>query len=88
MKKYQVVFSKMAAKELRHLPNEEIRRVYAKSKELETDPRPSGCKKLVGEKEELWRIRVGDYRIIYTINDTISIVDIRPIGHRRDVYNK
>ena len=88
MKKYQVVFSKVAAKELRQLPNEEIKRVYAKSKELETNPRPLGCKKLIGEKEDLWRIRVGDYRIIYTINETISIVDIRRIGHRRDIYNK
>ena len=44
--------------------------------------------KLAGEKEDLWRLRVGDYRIIYTINDTIFIVDIRRIGHRRDIYNK
>ena len=88
MKKYEVVFSKVAAKELRNLPNEEIKRVYSKSRKLEANPRPSGCKKLVGEKEDLWRIRVGDYRIIYTINDVISIVDIRRIGHRRDVYNK
>ena len=44
MKKYGVLFSKIAAKELRHLPNEEIKRVYAKSKELESNPRPAGCK--------------------------------------------
>ena len=88
MKKYQVLFSNLAAKELRHLPKEEIKRVYTKAKDLETDPRPSGCKKLVGEKENIWRVRVGDYRIVYTINDEILIVDIRRIGNRRDVYNK
>ena len=88
MTKYDIVFSKVAAKELRNLPKEEIKRVYAKSKELESNPRPAGCKKLAGEKEDLWRVRVGDYRIIYTINDTIFIIDIRRIGHRRDIYNK
>lgn len=88
MKKYEVLFSRVAAKELRHLPNEDIKRVYAKAKELENNPRPVGCKKLVGEKEDLWRVRVGDYRIVYTINDTIFIVDVRRIGHRRDIYNK
>jgi mRNA interferase RelE/StbE len=86
MKKYQVLVSKVAARELRQLPNQEIKRVFAKSKELESDPRPPGSKKLVGEKEDLWRIRVGDYRIIYTIDDVVAIVDIRRIGHRRDIY--
>jgi mRNA interferase RelE/StbE len=62
--------------------------VFAKSRELENDPRPAGCKKLVGEKEELWRVRVGDYRIIYSIDDSIFIVDIGRVGRRKDVYNK
>lgn len=88
MNKYRVVFSKMAAKELRRLPNEQLKRVYAKSKELETNPRPAGCKKLIGEKEDIWRVRVGDYRILYSIDDTVFIVDIRRIGHRKDVYNR
>jgi mRNA interferase RelE/StbE len=86
VKKYQIFFSKVAAKELRHLPGAELKRVYAKAKELESNPRPVGCKKLVGEKEDLWRVRVGDYRIVYTINDSVFVVDIRRIGHRRDIY--
>lgn len=45
-----------------------------------------GEKKLEGKKEEIWRIRVGDYRIIYLIEDTIKIVEIRKIGHRKDIY--
>ncbi len=53
MNKYKVFFSKAATKELRQLPNHELQRVYAKSKELEDNPRPMGCKKLVGEKEDL-----------------------------------
>jgi mRNA interferase RelE/StbE len=86
MKKYLVLISKVAARELRQLPNQEIKRVFAKSKELESNPRPPGSKKLVGEKEDLWRIRVGDYRMIYTIDDVVAIVEIRRIGHRRDIY--
>ncbi len=88
MKEYTVVLSKIAAKELRHLPPVELKRVFAKSQELRFEPRPPGCKKLVGEKEELWRIRVGDYRIIYSIEDTIFVIDIRRIGHRKDIYKK
>ena len=88
MKQYQVLFSKSAAKELRKFPSEIIKRIIQKSKELESDPRPEGCKKLAGETEDLWRIRTGDYRIIYAVNDEILIIDIRRVGHRKDIYNK
>ena len=49
-------------------------------------PRPAGSKKLQGASENLWRIRTGDYRIIYAIEDTIKIIEIRKIGHRKDIY--
>jgi mRNA interferase RelE/StbE len=88
MNKYQVVFSKTATKELRQLPQVEVQRVFQKAKELENNPRPPGSKKLVGEKEDLWRIRIGNYRIIYTVDDAVFIVDIRRIGHRKDVYDR
>lgn len=88
MKSYEIVFSKVAAKDLRHLPNDVIKRVIAKARELRDVPRPPGCKRLVGEKEDLWRVRIGNYRIIYTIEDSICIIDIRRIGHRRNIYNK
>jgi len=86
MNKYQVIISKVAGKELRQLPKETIARLYEKMQSLSGDPRPSGCKKLEGYKENIWRIRVGDYRIIYSIDDIIYIVDIRHVGHRRDIY--
>lgn len=86
MNKYKIFFSKTAAKELRHLPADELKRVYNKAKELENDPRPVGCKKLGGEKEELWRVRSGNYRIIYSIDDTVFIIDIRRVGHRQNIY--
>ena len=53
---------------------------------LAFNPRPDGCKKLSDSDENIWRIRVGDYRILYIIQDEIKIIDIRRIAHRKDVY--
>lgn len=78
----------MAAKELGTLPSNELKRVFARSKELEDELLPAGCRKLVGEKEDLWRVRVGHYRIIYSIDGTVFIVDIRRVRHRKNIYNK
>ncbi len=86
MKKYRVEISKVAGKELRALPKNEIARIYERMLGLSDNPRPPGSKKLEGNKEDFWRIRVGDYRVIYSIDDVISIVDIRHIGNRRDIY--
>ena len=84
--KYSVVYSKTALREIKSLPQLYARKIYEKTAMLAENPRPIGCKKLVGSKEEIWRIRIGDYRILYTIDDQIKIVDIRRIGHRRDIY--
>lgn len=53
---------------------------------LAENPRPRGCKKLKGTKQDYWRIRIGDYRVIYSIDDVIRIVDVNKVGHRRDIY--
>jgi len=86
MKVYQVVIGKLASKELKKLAKKEVQRIFPKIKDLSAKPRPDGCKKLKSQSEDLWRIRVGDYRIIYSIDDAVSIVDIRRVGHRRDIY--
>jgi mRNA interferase RelE/StbE len=52
---------------------------------LADDPRPQGCRKLRGQKD-IWRIRIGDYRVIYGVNDTTRTVSILRIAHRREVY--
>lgn len=83
---YKVSITKLASKELRELPKNLVPKVFLKIQSLAEDPRPHGCKKLEGYREEFWRVRVGDYRIIYTIEDEIRIVEIRQIGNRRDVY--
>lgn len=82
---YIVELSLSAQKQFNNLPNSMAERVQAKLLELEENPRPMGCKKLKGRPA--YRIRIGDYRAIYTINDNILTVIIIKIGHRRDVYD-
>jgi mRNA interferase RelE/StbE len=82
---YSVVVGKSANKELQELPNIIVSRLISLIKSLSINPRPIGCKKLKGN-QNLWRVRSGDYRIIYSIDDAIKIVDVRKIGHRKEIY--
>ncbi len=86
MKKYEITVSKSALKELQKLPKEANNKIIPSISKLANNPRPTGSKKLKGSNSN-WRIRVGNYRIIYAIDDEILIVDIRKIGHRRDIYD-
>lgn len=74
-----------AEKDLTRLSVEIRDRLIAAIKGLELDPRPAGCRKLVGGKHD-WRIRVGDYRVIYEIAGEIRIVRVNRVRHRREVY--
>ena len=85
MEKYRLVIKKSAAKELENIPRHDLRRIISKIQDLSTNPRPPGAQKL--SNFELYRIRQGDYRIVYTIDDMIIEVHINKIGHRKDVYN-
>lgn len=82
---YTVVIDTRAAKEIRALPKVDQARVVARIEALADDPRPPGCVKLAGATD-LWRIRSGDYRIIYQIVDDRLIVTVVKVGNRRDVY--
>ena len=62
-----------------------IARLAPKIERLGADPRPGGCRKLNGHKD-LWRIRVGDYRVVYVVDDDRKMVSVTRIAHRRDVY--
>jgi mRNA interferase RelE/StbE len=86
--KYTLVFARSAEKELDQLTGGNLKKVVRKLNELENDPRPPGCLKLKGSDETMWRVRAGDYRILYAIEDVLRIVDIRRIGHRSDVYDQ
>lgn len=82
---FRVEFVPSAAKELSRVPRRDQVRIAAKIDALAASPRPSGSKKLVGSSDR-WRIRVGNYRIIYDIHDKALRVLVIRIGHRRDVY--
>lgn len=84
---YQIVLSRSAEKDLQKLPVTAIKRISKEVDALSINPRPQGSKKLKGTDENLWRVRVGDYRVIYEIADEIRVIDIRRIRHRKDVYD-
>ena len=81
---YDLVVKKSAERELRALPKPDLRRVTERIRALSHNPRPPGCEKLSGHDQ--YRIRQGDYRIVYAIDDAAHIVTLVKIGHRREVY--
>jgi mRNA interferase RelE/StbE len=86
MAKYSLIIRASAEKELaRSGSKADRRRLITKISALADDPRPPGCEKLSGERD-LYRVRQGDYRIVYSIADRILTVEIIKIGHRREVY--
>lgn len=84
---YQVEFTSAAARQLRKLPRPVRDRVLDAIEDLADEPRPSGATKLVGEATA-WRIRVGDYRVIYDINNRGLTVTVVRAAHRREVYDR
>ncbi len=82
---YRVVVERSAEKDLRRLPLDVRFRVANALRSLANDPRPIGSRKLAGTRHD-WRIRVGDYRVIYEIADSIRVVRVYRIRHRREVY--
>ncbi len=82
---YRVLLERAAEKDLARLSSEMHDRVITAIQALATNPRPTGCRKLAGGKHD-WRIRVGDYRVVYEIADEIRIVRVNRVRHRREVY--
>ena len=86
MASYKIVFRESITKDLRAIPNKDVARILRRIDELAHDPRPPGSEKLTGE--EKYRIRQGNYRVLYTIEDEIVTVTVVKIGHRRNVYRQ
>jgi mRNA interferase RelE/StbE len=82
---YTVLVGRPAQKEIRALEESARRRVLAELRVLAAEPRPPGCRKLVGARDR-WRVRVGDYRIIYTVEDADRVVRIVAVRHRSKAY--
>lgn len=82
---YEVLIERTAERDLKSLPTDIFKRIVSRIKALSENPGPPGCHKLAGSKND-WRIRVGDYRVVYDIDDPRKRVRIFRIRHRREVY--
>jgi len=81
---YRLLIKPSAARELEGIPKKDRQRLVTRLRSLTTDPRPSGCEKLSGE--DLFRIRQGKYRVLYSVGDEELVILVIRIGHRREVY--
>jgi mRNA interferase RelE/StbE len=84
MAKYEILISKSAVKELEQIPKNNLQRIVKKIQSLAANPRPKGSQKL--SYLEQYRIRQGNYRIVYSIQDSEQTVQIVKIGHRKEIY--
>lgn len=82
---YRVDFSQTALNSLRRLPKKVAAQTYAVAESLQKEPRPRSCKKLAGY-ENLYRIRLGDYRIVYAVEDDRLYILVIDVAHRKDIY--
>ena len=82
---YAVYLERAAQKDLNNLPRDRFDQITSEIKSLADNPRPVGCRKLTGSKSD-WRIRIGDYRVIYEIDDKAKAVRVMRVRHRREVY--
>jgi mRNA interferase RelE/StbE len=83
---YEILIRRSAEKEIRDLPIGARARVVDRIRALADEPRPTGCEKLSGR--DAYRIRVGEYRVIYTVEDRILVVEVVRVAHRKEAYRK
>lgn len=86
MPDYRITFARSARKELESFDAHIVNRIFPKIESLARDPRPAGCRKLQGERNT-WRVRIGDYRVVYAIYDDERQVDIIAVRHRSKAYD-
>lgn len=84
MAEYEIYFKESVWKELRKVPKNDLKKILSRIEKLGDDPRPMYCEKLTGH--ELYRVRQGNYRIVYSIQDNELTVWIIKVGHRKNVY--
>lgn len=86
MARYELKVKPSVARDLRAIPRADVQRILARIESLRDDPRPPGAEKL--SAQERYRVRQGNYRILYTVADVELIVEVVKVGHRRDVYRE
>ncbi len=84
--KYTVNFSKPAEKQLESIPKSEVKKIIKRAERLASEPFPKGCEKLKGSDFDIYRVRQGDYRILYRVFEERLFILVIKIGHRSDVY--
>lgn len=84
---HTITFKKSAAKQLQLLPKNMLTEVTLAIDDLADEPRPVNCKKLQGV-DDTYRIRIGDYRVLYTVDDNTVTVEVVKVGNRKDVYDQ
>jgi mRNA interferase RelE/StbE len=84
MAEYKLFFKKSVQKDFDTIPKKDLRRILNRIEALKTDPRPPGCEKLTGQ--ERYRLRQGQYRIVYSIQDYELTVWVIKVGHRKHIY--
>jgi len=84
MAKYKIEFKKSAVKELKSIPKKDLKKFLSKINNLSDNPRPNGSVKLTSREQ--YRIRHGNYRILYSIEDDLLVIFVVKIAHRQDVY--
>ncbi len=84
---YEVYLEKSSENDLKRLPKSVFHRIIPQIKTLAENPRPPGCRKITGSKND-WRIRIGDYRVIYEIDEKAKAVTVMRVRHRREVYRR
>ncbi len=84
MAEYEIFFKESVWKDLKAIPKKDLKRILARIEDLVDDPRPIGSEKLTGH--ELFRVRQGNYRILYSIQDNELTIWIIKVGHRKEVY--
>ena len=87
-KKYKIIYNSRYIKDLKKVPPKDRHAIKTKICDLQKDPKPVGYKKLHGPtRPPLYRIRVGNYRVVYTIQNEVLTIIIVKLGHRKDIYN-
>ena len=84
---YKIEWKRSATKELKQLPRDAMLRILEAIEQLSQEPYPAGVRKLAGS-EHAWRIRVGDYRVVYTIVESALVIEIIRVRHRKDAYRR
>ena len=86
MARYNLVVKPSVTRDVKGIPSPDLKRILGRIEALRDDPRPPGSVKLSGM--EYYRVRQGDYRIVYEIQDDILVIVVVKIGHRREIYRK